>query len=137
MSRRRHALARQACCARQDPQRETVTTRAMVDADARTILGVRVRVSPAIGEKDGGALVEDFKTHVKRLRDLVWEKRIRPLEAEIVVEYRGRLDELLVKAGTGTLERGYFDIDIDPSGQAPNPPGRQAPNRAQRRRKKR
>jgi hypothetical protein len=42
-----------------------------------------------------------------------------------------------VKPGRRQVLLRNLLIDIDPSGQAPNPPGRQAPNRAQRRRKKR
>jgi hypothetical protein len=122
---------------RQDRSRETVTARAIVDADDHRLVAVRVRVSPATGEEDGGQLVSAFKRHIKLLRDMTWEQRIRPLEAQIIAEYADRIDTLLAGARANTIPLGYFNIDINPSDRPTSTietPRR--PNRAERRRRK-
>ncbi len=119
---------------RQDPSRETVTTRAIFDPERRKITEVRIKVSPATGDEDGGELVSSFKEHIKVLRDLVWQRHFTALETRIIDENTERVDELLKTADTDRMPEAYFSYNISPSREPPTVQSK--PNRAERRKRK-
>jgi len=101
---------------RQDRARELLTTHAVLDPVARGVTGIRVRVAPALGpEDDGGELATRLQAHVHTLRNLVWEQRIRPLEAEVIAAYAGDV-EALSKLAKPVTDPQAFCLTINPSG---------------------
>ena len=103
---------------RQDRTRERVDVTAIVDPGERSIDAVRIRVSPSIGpEGDEEAFAATFQAHVKALRDLAWEKRIKPLEAAVLEESLPDIDALLAIAAPAPppSKDPALVVDIKPS----------------------
>lgn len=102
-----------------DRSREKTEVRAILDPGQRRIKRIAIRVAPALGpEEEPGALEERFQKHVKALRDLAWEQRIRPLERRVIEECTGEIDALLgIAEPPATPPSKGFSIDISPSGE--------------------
>ncbi len=99
--------------------REAVETEAVVDPAERRLKRLNVRVAPALGPEDGADhLVQRFESHVKALRDRVWEERFPALEQEVVENYADRIEDLLAVAKPLTPAQNPFAIDINPSGRS-------------------
>jgi hypothetical protein len=99
---------------RQDRQRETVTASAVIDSHHGRVRGVRIRVSPATGpEEDGSNLLPRFRDHIRTLRDLTWEQRLRPFEAQVLAECGPQFQRLLETATAPSEPDGSFSIQID------------------------
>ncbi|MGN6188716.1 MAG: hypothetical protein ACTHOE_07440 [Conexibacter sp.] len=101
---------------RQDRARELLTAHAVLDPEARRVTGIRVRVAPSVApEDDGGELAERLRAHVYELRNLVWEQRIRPLEAEAIAACASDV-EVLCRLARPVSGPRSFALTIDPSG---------------------
>ena len=104
---------------RVDLAREKVDVRAILDPEPLRVKRIGIRVSPVLGPEDeGGALAARFQTHVKGLRDLTFDQRIRPLERIVIEECAGDIESLLqdAKPAEAPAVKG-LSIDISPSGQ--------------------
>jgi hypothetical protein len=99
---------------RVDDLRERVDVRLSLNengAPKKTI----VRVAPVLGpEEEGSDLAERAMSHVRALKDRVWETRIQPLEAEIVRSHDQSADELLEAARSAPKFASHFAITINP-----------------------
>ena len=104
---------------RVDRLREAVETEAIVDPAERRIKRLNIRVAPALGpEEEADDLVQRFETHVKALRDRVWEEHFVALEQEVLENYADRVEEVLAAAKPLKRAQNPFAIDIDPSGRS-------------------
>jgi hypothetical protein len=104
---------------RVDRLREAVETEVIVDPAERRLKRVNVRVAPALGpEEDVDDLVRRFESHVKALRDRVWEERFPALEREVLENYANRIEDLLAVAKPLTTAANPFAIDINLSGRS-------------------
>jgi 1-acyl-sn-glycerol-3-phosphate acyltransferase len=102
---------------RVDRRRETVEIGAILDFGHRRLKRLHVRVAPVLGPEDeADDLVQRFESHVKALRDLLWEERIPSLEQKVIDAYADRVEDMLASAAPLTTATG-FAIDIDPSGR--------------------
>ncbi len=102
---------------RQDRSRERVTAEAVLDPAGKRILEIEIAVAPAVGpDYDGGQLVPRFQTLVFDLRNLAWEQRIAPLEAQAIAENSPQVDRLLQAARRHTPPPPTpFQINIRPT----------------------
>ena len=83
----------------------------------RRVTRINIRVAPALGPEDeADDLVRRFETHVRSLRDRIWEVHFRSLEQQALEANADRIDHLLAVAQPLTVATG-FAIDIDPSGR--------------------
>lgn len=104
---------------RVDRLREVVETAAIVDPAESRLKRLNVRVAPALGpEEEADDLVQRFKSHVKVLRDHVWEERFPGLEQEVLENYAERVEELIAVAKPLTTAQNPFAIDINPTGRS-------------------
>jgi hypothetical protein len=104
---------------RVDRLREAVETKAIVDPAGSRLKRLNVRVAPALGpEEEPGDLVQRFESHVKALRDRLWEERFPSLEQEVLEDYADRVEDLLAVAKPLTTAQNPFAIDINPSGRS-------------------
>jgi len=103
---------------RVDRLRETVEIEAIVDPTERRLKRLRVRVAPALSpEEEGDVLVQRFESHVKVLRDRVWQVRFPSLEQSVLEDHAdGVEDDLLAVAKPLAAAQSRFAIDINPSG---------------------
>jgi hypothetical protein len=63
-------------------------------------------------------LFNGFESHVKALRDRVWEECIPALEREVLENYADRVEDLLTVATPLTPTQNPFAIDINPFGRS-------------------
>jgi 1-acyl-sn-glycerol-3-phosphate acyltransferase len=88
-----------------------------MDPVAKRLKRLHVRVAPALGPEDeADDLVQRFESHVKALRDRIWEEHFPALEQQALDAQAGHIDQLPAKAKPLAAARG-FAIDIDPSGR--------------------
>jgi hypothetical protein len=104
---------------RVDRLREAVETAAIVDPAERCLKALTSALHRRWAlRKKRGDLVQRFESHVKTLRDLVWEERFPVLEQEVLEDYADRVEDLLAVAKPLTTAQNPFAIDIDPSGRS-------------------
>ena len=104
---------------RVDLVRETVEIGAILDPAERRLKRLQIRVAPALGpEEEGDDLVERFESHVKLLRDRVWEAHFPALEQKVLEDYADRIGDLLAVAKPLAKAQSQFAIDINPSGRS-------------------
>lgn len=104
---------------RVDSLREMVEIKAILDPAERRIKRLNVRVAPTLGpEEEAGDLVRRFESHVKALRDRLWEERFASLEKKVLEDYASRVEELIAAATPLTAAENPFAIDINPSGRS-------------------
>lgn len=104
---------------RVDRLREAREIAAIVDPTNRRLKRLNVRVAPALGpEEEADDLVQRFETHVKALRDRVWEDHFPALEQEVLESYADRIEDLLAVANPLPTAQNPFAIDINPSGRS-------------------
>ena len=82
---------------RQD-KRESVSSRAVLDPVSSRIAGIRVRVTPLIQPRGDDRLAQELAEHIVAMKDRLWETRLRSLEAEVIDEYRDRVQDLFAVA---------------------------------------
>jgi hypothetical protein len=103
---------------RVEPSRETATVRAIIDKHEAVVKRILIRVAPVVGPEDEArGLATRFASHVKTVRDLVWERRIRPLEEQLRAQCQVRVATLAAAAVVPAEgAKTPFAIDINPSG---------------------
>lgn len=104
---------------RVDRLRESVEVEAIIDPTECRLKRLHIRVAPALGPKEeGDDLVQRFESHVKALRDRLWQERFPTLEQEVLEDHADGVEDLLPIAQPLRAAQSHFAIDINPSGRS-------------------